>query len=53
MEKFYLKKLRDTEVKEKYQVKNSNTCIALENLDMMMMMMTWTSIGSEKVTERI
>jgi hypothetical protein len=33
MEKFNLKKLNDVAVKEMYQVKNSNTFVALECLD--------------------
>jgi len=33
MEKFNLKKLNDVEVKEQYQVKNSNMFAALKNLD--------------------
>jgi hypothetical protein len=33
MEKFNLKKLNDVEVKEQYQVKMSNRCAPMENLD--------------------
>jgi hypothetical protein len=33
LEKFYLKKLNDVEVKEKYQVEISNRFAALESLD--------------------
>jgi hypothetical protein len=33
MERFNFKKLSDTEVKEQYQVKNSNRFAALDNLD--------------------
>jgi hypothetical protein len=33
MEKFNLKKLNDVEVKEQYQVKNSNMFAPLKNLD--------------------
>jgi hypothetical protein len=48
MERFNLQKLNHGEVKDQYQDKISNRCVALENWIMM-----WTPVGLGKVLERI
>jgi hypothetical protein len=50
LERFGLKKLNDTEVKEMYQVKISNRFVALENLDESMdINRAWESIRDKKI----
>jgi hypothetical protein len=51
MKRFNLKKLNGVQVKEQYQVKILNRFPLLENLMMMMMMLT--PVGLKKVLEEI